>query len=78
MDTSNLTVLFEVDKENMEIVLYSATMNKLASRFATLLKIEKKEVIKSVFEMIIYLGLVEINWKFCFKTNTIHDSKKKD
>ena len=71
----SFSVLFEVDKENMEIVLFSSTINMLGGRFATLLKIEKKVAIKSVSEMIIYLGLEEINWELCFKANAIHNSK---
>jgi hypothetical protein len=56
-------VLWHTDTITNEIYIYSKTVLKLASRFATLLKQEKTESIHNWFQIIQIFGLIELQVK---------------
>ena len=54
------SVLWQIDKEKNEIIIFNNTTQKLAERFATLLKITKEDASSGVKEMVESLGLANL------------------
>jgi hypothetical protein len=65
------SVLWQVNSENNEILIFNKTIQKLGLRFATLLKMQKEAAIYSVYNMAISLALSEIVWKKYYKDNLV-------
>jgi hypothetical protein len=55
------SVLWEVNKETNEIIIYKRTIEKLGLRFATVLKMEKIMACCSTLKLIMYFSLAEFN-----------------
>jgi len=69
------SVLWQVNSENNEILIFNKTIQKLGLRFATLLKMEKETAINSVFKMSISLALSEIIWEKNYKDKSVRNTK---
>jgi hypothetical protein len=69
------SVLWETNADKNEITLFLKTNNKLAERFATLLKINTATAIKSVFALSIAFSLSELCWELHLKSNLIIDNE---
>lgn len=71
------SVLWEVNKETNEIVIYSKTIEKLGFRYATVLKMEKMISCCAVLKLIMYFSLAEISLKL-FSNNIIINNLESD
>ena len=65
----SFTVLWDVDVEKNEVRLYTKTNNKLAERFATLLRMDKNEAIVSLLNFNLSYAIADLCWKLNLTTN---------
>jgi len=72
----SFSVLWEVNKESNNIVIFTKTTEKLGLRFATLLKMEKKLAHLSVFKLLMYLYIAELSLKSFGDSTIINNSEK--
>jgi hypothetical protein len=71
------SVLWEVNKETNEIVIYSKTIEKLGLRYATVLKMEKTIACCAVIKLIMYFALAEDSLKLLCDDEIIDNSENK-